>query len=314
MKALVTGATGFIGSELIKILETKGYSLRIVSRNNYKHYDTVICNLGVDQIPESAFDSVALVFHLAGYTHDVENNGTRDVIYQEVNVKATKDLIKVAAKKRVSKFIFISSVKAGGINNQIAPMSEDDQLDPKDIYGKTKREAEVSILKMGVDYGIHVSIIRPALVYGNKMKGNLAFMFSSIKSGWFPPLPETYNQRSMISVLDLVSAIILITEDTRTDGNIYIATDEHQYSSRDIYKAICLANGKKIPGWVVPKTIFFILALVGDIFKFIPFNSHKYQKLFGSECYSSDKLHNLGFSPKYNFYSYLEKYSNHKGK
>ena len=64
MKALVTGATGFIGSELIKILETKGYSLRIVSRNNYKHYDTVICNLGVDQVPESAFDSVELVFHL----------------------------------------------------------------------------------------------------------------------------------------------------------------------------------------------------------------------------------------------------------
>jgi len=312
MKALVTGATGFIGSELIKVLENKGYSLRILSRNNYKNYDTVICNLGVDQIPESAFDSVELVFHLAGYTHDLENNSNRDLIYQEVNVNATKDLIKLAAKTRVSKFIFISSVKAGGVNNQIASMNEDDQLDPKDIYGKTKREAEVSVLKMGNDYGIHVSVIRPALVYGIKMKGNLAFMSNSIKNGWFPPLPETCNKRSMISVLDLVSAIMLITENKRTDGNIYIATDGHQYSSRDIYEAICLANGKKIPSLVVPKTIFFILALIGNVFKFVPFNSYKYQKLFGSECYSSEKLHNLGFSPEYNFYSYLKKYSNHK--
>ena len=314
MKALVTGATGFIGSELIKTLEKKGYSLRILSRKSYSGYDTVICNLGIDLIPDSALDSVEVVFHLAGYTHDIESNPTKDVRYHEVNVKATIDLIKVASKNKVRKFIFISSVKAGGIINHKVCMNEDNQGDPQDIYGKTKREAEVAVLKMGKDYGVHVSIIRPALVYGEKMKGNLAIMFNSIKSGWFPPLPETYNKRSMISVTDLVSAIVLITEDIRTKGKIYIATDGRQYSSRDIYKAICLATGNKIPGWVVPKTIFYILATIGDIFKFIPFNSYKYHKLFGSEYYSSEKLHNLGFSPEYNFYSYLKKYSTHKSR
>ena len=312
MKALITGATGFIGSELIKILEAKGYSLRIVSRNKFKNYDTVICNLGIDDIPEAAFESVDLVFHLAGYTHDVKNNGARDKIYQEVNVEATKKIIKVASKKRVSKFIFISSVKAGGVGNQTTSMREDNQELPLDIYGKTKREAEILVLKMGKDYGIHVSIIRPALVYGVKMKGNLASMFNSIKSGWFPPLPETYNQRSMISVLDLISAIMLVTEDVRASGNIYIATDGQKYSSRDIYKAMCLASDKKVPFWVVPKIIFYILAHLGDIFKFIPFNSHKHQKLFGSESYSAEKLRGLGFIPKYNFYSYLKKYNNNK--
>ena len=50
-----------------------------------------------------------------------------------------------------------------------------------------------------------------------------------------------------------------------------------------------------------------ILAFAGDFFKFIPFNSHKYKKLFGSECYSSEKLSLLGFVPKYNFSSYLNR-------
>ncbi len=58
MKALVTGATGFIGSELIKVLEQKGFSLRILSRRNSPGYDTVICNLGIDPIPDSALDSI----------------------------------------------------------------------------------------------------------------------------------------------------------------------------------------------------------------------------------------------------------------
>ena len=163
---------------------------------------------------------------------------------------------------------------------------------------------------MGKDYGIDVSIIRPALVYGINMKGNLAFMVNSIKSGWFPPLPETYNKRSMISVIDLVTAIILITENKKTDQNIYIATDGYQYSSRGIFDAICLVNGKKIPNWAVPKFVFLMLARVGDVIKFLPFNSHKYQKLFGSESYSSVKLNKLGFSPEYNFISYFQQYNN----
>ena len=62
MKALVTGATGFIGSQLIKALENNGYSLRILSRNNSSEYDTVICDLGSEEIPESALDSIDIVF------------------------------------------------------------------------------------------------------------------------------------------------------------------------------------------------------------------------------------------------------------
>ena len=275
----VTGATGFIGKRLVCALDG---SVKVLSRNEQLNNETIVCDFEKDPIPSYALTGVDTVFHLAGYTHDLENNKNRDAIYQKLNVKATIDLIKAASKQRVRKFIFISSVKAGGINQQAVDMSEDDQLEPSDIYGKTKRKAEISILSIGKEYGIDVSIVRPALVYGVNMKGNLASMFDSVKNGWFPPLPQTYNSRSMISVIDLVTAIILITENKKTDQNIYIATDGCNYSSRDIFDAMCLVNGKKIPNWEVPYLIFLMLARTGDIFKFLPFNTHKCKKIYRS--------------------------------
>jgi len=306
MKALVTGATGFIGSQLIKTLENNGYSMRIISRNNNADYDTVICDLGNEQIPESALDSIDIVFHLAGHSHDLVSNPIKDKIYYDVNVKATVNLIKIAAKKRVSKFIYISSVKAGGMIEKSSCMTENDQETPNDIYGATKREAEIEILRIGKSNNMHVSIIRPALVYGIKMKGNLAIMLNGIKNGWFPPLPETHNKRSMICINDLIDAILLIASDKRTNGKVYIATDGYHYSSRNIYEAMYQAIGKNVPIWTIPKFVFLFISWIGDTVKYIPFNSHRYKKIFGNECYSSVELHKLGFTPKYDLFLYLK--------
>ncbi|MFL2818435.1 MAG: SDR family oxidoreductase [Candidatus Puniceispirillales bacterium] len=62
------------------------------------------------------------------------------------------------------------------------------------MYGKTKREAELQLLKVSEESGMHVSIIRPSLVYGPFVKGNLKSMMLGIKKGWFPPLPKTDNK------------------------------------------------------------------------------------------------------------------------
>lgn len=306
MKALVTGASGFIGSKLILALHDNGYELRLLSRKRISNYDTVICNLGIDEIPERALDSIDIVFHLAGYTHDVENSSDKNKYYFDINVNATVNLMKIAANKGVKKFVFVSSVKAGGISDSVINLYEKDQTTLNDIYGFTKRVAEQEILKISEVSDISLSIIRPALVYGVGMKGNLADMINGIKKGWFPPLPETHNKRSMISITDLVDAIMFITLNQKSTYEVYIATDGNQYSSRDIYISLCRFVGKPPPKWRFPKGVFLLLAFFGDTFNAIPFNSHKYKKLFGSECYSSKKLNQLGFVPKYNLDSYLE--------
>ena len=307
VKALVTGASGFIGSQLILALKKNGYELRLLSRQKILNYDNVLCDLGTEKIPESALDSIDVVFHLAGYTHDVVNSPSKDKLYYDGNVKATSELIKIAANKGVKNFVFLSSVKAGGFTSSDISMSEDDEAPPKDVYGFTKRAAEEEILQVAKINNIIVSIIRPALVYGDGMKGNLADMLNSIKKGWFPPLPETNNKRSMVSIIDLVEAIIFITLNQKSTHEIYIVTDGQQYSSRDIYNSLNSMLGKNPPKWAFPKLFFLLLAFVGNIFKFVPFDSNKYEKLFGSEYYSSDKINRLGYIPKYNFSSYLER-------
>ena len=139
---------------------------------------------------------------------------------------------------------------------------------------------------------MHVSIIRPSLVYGPEVKGNLKLMLSGIEKGWFPPLPETGNRRSMIHVDDLVRAILLIAENKRANGEIFIATDGIPHSSREIYNAMCGVTSKSIPKWSVPKTLFDLASLVSPRIKY------KINKLLGDECYSSTKLEALGFKAK----------------
>jgi len=252
----------------------------------------VICDLQNEKIPESALDSVDVIFHLAGHAHDLASDSIQEKIYYDVNLGGTVKLIKIAVQKKVRKFIYVSSVKAGGVPGFGVCASENDQGEPEGIYGKTKREAELKLLKIGEESDIYLSIIRPSLVYGPNVKGNLQLMLSGIKKGWFLPLPETNNKISMIHVDDLVRAILLVADDDRANGEIFIATDGTPYSSREIYNFMCSALGKPNPKWSVPKSFFDMASLIN------PRIRYKLNKLLGDKCYSSAKLEALGFKAK----------------
>jgi len=231
-KYLVTGSTGFIGSRLLGLLKTIDCDVRLLARSKVDNYETVVCNLGKDRIPKCTLESIDTVFHLAGFAHDMQDPSKVEDLYLAINVEATVELARLAVKNGVKRFIFISSVKAGGKAASKKCINESDQSEPEGVYGKSKREAELELLKIGKASGMHVAIIRPSLVYGPNVKGNLKLMLAGIKKGWFPPLPETGNQRSMIHVDDLVRAILLVAKDECANGEIFIATDGTPHSSR----------------------------------------------------------------------------------
>ena len=283
---LISGATGFIGKRLVGAMDA---NVRVLSRIKQPDYETVVCNLESEVIPENALDGVDTVFHLAGYVHDLSDATKIQGVYQKVNVDATIRLATLSVKSNVKKFIFVSSVKAGGSSPFRFCRSEKDQSNPEGAYGKTKREAELHLLKIGIESGMHVSIIRPSLVYGPNVKGNLQLMLSGVKNGWFPPLPETGNKKSMIHVDDLVRAILLVADDDRANGEIFIATENTPYSTREIYNAMCDSLGKPTPKWSVPKLLFDMLSFINPRIKY------KLNKLLGDEHYSSAKLDELGF-------------------
>ena len=207
---LITGSSGFVGSRLLRLLNNTECEISLLLRKINLNYETTVCSLGRDKIPLSALKSVDTVFHLAGFAHDLNNPSKVEKIYQSVNVDATVELAELAVQSGVKKFIFVSSVKAGGGALSGECMTEIDQSSPDGVYGRTKREAEIKLLEIGRKSNMHVSIIRPALVYGPNAKGNLNLMLSGIELGWFPPLPEVGNRRSMIHVDDLVRAIFFV--------------------------------------------------------------------------------------------------------
>lgn len=285
----ITGVTGFIGKRLVNAVNGK---IRVLSRTKQINYETVVCDLQHEEIHDDALDGVDTVFHLAGYAHDTNDENKVTDYYKKINVVATAKLAELCIKSGVKRFVFVSSVKAGGLPINGHCPDEEIQREPDGIYGKTKREAELILLDIAEKTDMHVSIIRPSLVYGPDIQGNLKLMLSGIKKGWFPPLPEIGNQRSMIHVDDLVKAILLIAKDDRANGEIFIATDSIPYSSREIYCAMCNIVGKPIPKWSVPKILFDMASLVSPGIKY------KVNKLLGNACYSSAKLEALGFNAR----------------
>jgi UDP-glucose 4-epimerase len=286
----VTGSSGFIGTKLVCALDNSDNDLVLLVRNvNHKlPFKQIKCDLVSEDVPIKFLSGVDIVFHLAGCAHDTDDKNEEDY-YWKINFSATVKLAKLALKNNVKKFIFISSVKAG--NNIITKNCSTvvNKNTAKDIYGITKREAEIKLLDIARNSNMHISIIRPALVYGPNVKGNLGFMLSAIKKGWFPPLPKYKNARSLIHVDDLIRALLLISFDNRTNQGIYIATDGLRYSTRDIYEVMMCISNKKLPRWSVPKFFFDILAFSS------PKLRGKVVKLFSNEIYSSNKLSQLGF-------------------
>jgi len=297
----ITGASGFIGKKLVSYLALNGVNMRLLSRQSNLDYESIICDIEKEKIPASALKSIDTVFHLAGFAHDMHDSTKAKMRYQKINVEATIHLAELAVKSRVKRFIFVSSVKAGGFSVGGKCSSEEDQDEPSGIYGKTKREAELELLKIGHNSGMHVSIIRPSLVYGPNLKGNLKSMLSGIERGWFPPLPETGNKKSLIHVDDLVCALLLVAKVKSANGEIYIVTDGELYSSREIYTAMCFVLGKPVPRWSLPKLLFDLVAIN-------PSMRNKIKKLFNDECYSSKKIQSLGFKPRYSIMDMNETY------
>ena len=102
----ITGATGFIGQRLLEALDGE---VRVLSRKGQKKYETVVCDLKFDEIPNDALNEVDTVFHLAGIAHDMSNQSKMKKLYKKVNVDSTIKLAELAMRSEVKNFVFVFS-------------------------------------------------------------------------------------------------------------------------------------------------------------------------------------------------------------
>ncbi len=305
--SLVTGATGFIGKRLCDSLIAQGSPVLAMTRDEsdeiFESNECLpwVCNF-CDVVDEKKMASVDTVFHLAAKSHSLSQSKSYNAEYYRVNIEGTRKLLEAAKQAGVRRFVFFSSIKAMGEGSN-EPMDESSKCEPQTPYGRSKLEAEHLVLEGG--YVPEPVVLRLSMVYGSEGKGNMPQMIKAIDRGFFPPLPEFNNKRSMVHVEDVVQAAILAAEKTQAIGQTYIVTDGQAYSTRQIYEWISDALGKRIPAWHIPIWLLDVMAKVGDGIcalrgRRFKFDSDALSKIRGSAWYSSEKIRwDIGFKEEH---------------
>ena len=242
---LVTGATGFIAKALSTRLAESGHAVRgAVRRTGVKSQLFQPVPVGaIDDVTHwtSALQDVDTVFHLAARVHVMDEQATDPLnAFRRVNVVGTLRLARKAAEVGVRRFVFISSVKVNGeATAPGTPFSENDPLAPRDPYGISKREAEEGLRALSRETGLEVVIIRPPLVHGPGVGGNLASLFAWIARG--VPLPlgaVTDNRRSLVGLDNLVDLLVTCIDHPAAAGEVFLVSDGEDVSTADLLRRL----------------------------------------------------------------------------
>lgn len=304
VSTLVSGAEGFIGGRLFGALSEHEQVVFALTRRGVRPNVDRRAALDDPAALAAACVGIGTVFHCAGYAHAWGRGDEASAVrHRFVNYEGTRNLVEAAGRAGVRRFVFLSSVKAMGEPGE-ACADEDWPLPPLTPYGRAKRAAEDAVLEAGARYGMHVVNLRLAMVYGPGGRGNLERMAALVRRGWFPPLPETGNRRSLVYVDDVVSAMRRVADAPAAAGRAYIVADEAAYSGRELYVALRAALGLAASRRAVPASWLAAAAALGDRLerlagRRLPFDSEVLDKLLGSAWYSSARLRReLGWQPQ----------------
>lgn len=241
---MITGASGFIGSNFIK--------------NYEKEYNIVPVCLIKNKPEDLDYTGVDTILHLAALVHQMK--GAPEEKYFEVNTELTRRLATTAKEKGVKHFVFYSTVKVygfdGELNNHDFILTENSPCNPNDPYGASKYEAE-KILNSLQDRKFKVAMVRPPMVYGEGVKGNMLNLMKLINI--LPIIPFNYkdNKRSIISTENLLYMTHLIIKNEA--DRVYLGTEGNPVSIKEIAESIEKGLGKKKINIKFPSFIFKLL-------------------------------------------------------
>lgn len=284
---LVSGAYGFVGSNLSKYLGAKNrynlIALDIQKRELTSYNDQFVWQ----DLPQMDFNRIDTIIHLAGKAHDTKNTSKAEE-YFEINVGLTKLIFDKFLESKAKIFIYFSSVKAVTDSVKNNMLTEDDIPNPQTPYGKSKLEAEKYILSQELPEGKKIYILRPAMIHGPGNKGNLNLLYKLVSKGIPYPLGAFSNQRSFTSI-DNLNFIIEQLIQRNIQSGIYQIADSEPLSTNQLIELIALSIGKDPKIWKLPIGLVKIVSRLGDILP-IPLNSEKLKKLTENYVVSNKKI------------------------
>ena len=308
-KVIVTGANGFVGSNLCRELLFNGYHVKALYRRGSN--TKILEGLDVDLVegdicdPESLLNAVEGcngVFHIAALFRQAKNP---DKVYWDVNVEGVKNVFDVAIKAGVKKIIHCSTV---GVHGHIPnpPANEQEDYRPGDIYQDTKAAGERLALAYFKENKIKGAVIRPAMVWGQGDERTLK-LFKGIARKRLPLIGNGKTLLHWVLVSDLAKSFRLCYESEVEDGEIFIISGQECITIERLYNEIARAFNVNPPKFKIPALPVQIL---GSIFETIyiplgkepPIYRRRVDFFTKTRCFDYSKARKLlGFKPAKNF-------------
>lgn len=253
-RAVVTGATGFVGSHLCRELLDHGYYVTALHRKssdlgalNGLEIEYAEADIKDPDSLRDAFSGADVIFHIAALFREAKHP---DSEYWHVNVDGTKNVLEVAIEKGVTKIIHCSTV---GVHSHIPnpPANEDEPYRPGDVYQETKCEGEKLALTYFRDKRIDGCVVRPAMIWGPGDRRTLK-LFKGIAERRLPIIGTGKTLLHWVNVNDLVIGFRLAYETSNNCGEIYIMAGQEAIQLRDLFRAIASELGVGLLPFRIP--------------------------------------------------------------
>jgi nucleoside-diphosphate-sugar epimerase len=244
MRALVTGATGFVGAALCPVLAQHGYAVRaarraLVPAAGRALDEVAVGDVGLDTDWSAALQDVQAVVHLAARVHVMRETATDPLAeFRRANVVATARLAREAAVAGVRRFVYVSSIKVNGERTVGSAFTADGVPHPEDAYAQSKLEAEQVLREIGERTGLEIVIVRPPLVYGPGVKGNFLSLLRWVDRGLPLPLGRCDNRRSLVGITNLVDLLASCVVHPAAAGRVFLAADGEDLSTPELVRRL----------------------------------------------------------------------------
>jgi nucleoside-diphosphate-sugar epimerase len=310
MKYLVTGADGFIGMRVLKLLADKSIPARAMLIEDHGQVlpgdpERVVADLLDCESLKQAVQDITHVVHLAARVHMMHDKSSDPLkAFEDINVAGTLNLLEAMGHAGGERFLFMSSVKAMG-EESVGVFDEDSPCNPATPYGISKYHAEKEVLSYGDKNGMHCTVLRLPMVYGPGNKGNMLPLLKKASNGKRLPFGSINNRRSMVYVDNAAEAVYTAMASDKSAGRTYIITDAEPYSTKELYQAIGEAFGMRKATFRFPLLGLRFMGFVGSLLEAVfrrpmPINSDGVKRLAGDLLFSSKRIRTeLGFVPFY---------------
>lgn len=268
MKALVTGATGFLGSHIAQRLAERGDSVRALARTTSD--TSFLETLGVEIVRgditdatslPAALDGVDTVFHAAAKVDDWGPWSD----FKAVTINGTRNMLKAASAAATPRFLHVSTDGVYRFRDLSKGVHEDSPLEtrfgPLDYYRRAKTAAERIARRFSNEGRLAVTIVRPALILGERDAAMMPGMIAFLKSSSAVIIGNGRNRLPCVYAGDVADICIRAATTDIARGQVYNAVSDEHVTQRDLFQAVADAAGLSMPKRSLPLRLVYAIAI-----------------------------------------------------